>query len=126
MWPLGGLRVSKDIKYEMTVDDADGSYSLSLDFDLPKSWYMKAIGSLMKRANNQPQVLDEWEVSEPRFKDMVLKRLGGTIDKVSRDFGQDFKEFKIISTQANKIKFMTIGDRVHTHLELAGVCICRK
>jgi len=127
MWPFGALKVSKDIKYEMTVDDADGSYTLSLDFDLPNSWYLKAIASLpLKAAGKDVKLLDEWEVSEPRYKDMVLRRIWGTVEKVQKDFGKDFQEFKIISTKVNKIKFMKIQDRVHTHLELEGVCICKK
>ena len=127
MWPFGALKVKKDIQYEMTVDDADGSYSLSMDFDLPKSWYLKAIASLpLRAAGKDVKLVDAWEVEEQKFKDVVLGRMKGTVDKVQKDFGKDFSEFKITHTKVNKIQFRKSGDRVHTHLELEGVCVCRK
>lgn len=119
--PEKELKLMRNIDYNIKLHK-DGRFNISLNTDVPKTWFLEAVTAANKKFGIGASVTegDTWK-ADSRFLGYVKNKLGPVFNTIISEVRKDLPNFNIILLNIEDAEFKIVGECVEMKINVSGV-----
>ena len=112
-------RKEQEVNYSIELYD-NNTFRLKWWFDIESSLMKKIVETTKAYKDGVINLLDEWEISDPKLKDAMWKPLRKLIRKLEKEIREDIPDFMFVTMIIDDTRFKKVGDKYRCDIVIKG------